>query len=370
MRARWFGVAVAALFFGSIVRGAAAPAGYADYRRTVFVAGRDSTSLVAIDIDTNVVTDRLDLGLVPRDMQISQSGGWLVASDRQNARLVILNLAESSVRSVALSLVPTRLRISADGAIVAALDDAHGGIAVIDLGLGRETARIEGPAAIRDAIFSTDGKSLFVAADTVDGIAVYDLASAGRTTVIAAPPAIALIRAPNGRDGFALTAGPGRSILQIDLRSRVLLAQLPAPNATALFPTRSGSHLMVLDSRGGALSIVPAQPLERSVALAAVPGISAAYGAWFDTVAFVPDRAQRKLLVYDLDRRNQGAAIALLGSPGTGVVTPDGDRLYLPIEDTSEVVVIDAQQRRAIASIAVGGIPVQAVIAGGYGLCH
>jgi hypothetical protein len=33
-------------------------------------------------------------------------------------------------------------------------------------------------------------------------------------------------------------------------------------------------------------------------------------------------------------------------------------------------LVIDAQQRRAIASIAVGGIPVQAVIAGGYGLCH
>jgi DNA-binding beta-propeller fold protein YncE len=58
--------------------------GYGDYRRTVFVSGKDSSSLVAIDIDENAVTDRIDLGMVPRDMQVSQSGGRLVVSDGQS----------------------------------------------------------------------------------------------------------------------------------------------------------------------------------------------------------------------------------------------------------------------------------------------
>jgi YVTN family beta-propeller protein len=243
-------------------------------------------------------------------------------------------------------------------------------VALVDLDGGRETGKFDGPPAIRDAIFAADGKSLFVAADTLEGVAVYNTVTASLMTTISAPKVVALVRAPNGREGYALSAGPDRLILHLNLNAATLLGSQPAPNAEALFPTRTGSHLLLPDPAGGTVSIVPAQPLGRGLTLAAAPGVSLAYGAWFDMVAFIPNRARRELLLYDLDSRKAAGAIALAGTPGIGTVTPDGDKLFLPIEDSGEVVVIDANLRRRVASIAVGGIPVQAVIAGGYGLCH
>jgi YVTN family beta-propeller protein len=230
--------------------------------------------------------------------------------------------------------------------------------------------QFDGPAGIRSAIFAADGESLFVAADTVDGVAVYDIRSVRLATTIKGPKVKTLVRSPNGREGYALSAGSERSILHLNLKTFSLLGSQPAPDAEALFPTRTGSHLLLPDPASGTVSIVPAQPLGRGLTLAATLGVTLAYGAWFDMVAFVPNRRQRELLLYDLDRRKAAGAIALGGTPGIGTVTPDGDRLYLPIEDSGEVAVIDANLRRRIASITVGGTPVQAIIAGGYGICH
>ncbi|HEY0328832.1 MAG TPA: hypothetical protein VGC77_06990 [Rhodopseudomonas sp.] len=361
---------VAAALLWLIGTAALAADSLTDYRRTLFVSGRDSTALIAIDIDADAVSGRLELGLLPREIQVSQTGGWMAVIDRQQPRVVVVDLSQRGVRSLPLPLIPTRLRISPDGGIVAAIDDRSGAIVLIDPAQARETARLEGPAAIRDAMFSTDGKALLVAADSIDGIAVYDVATAALATIIAGDPVRALIGAPNGREAYALTAPPQRTILHIDLRSRTLLGRLRAANAGALYPSRSGNHLMLLDPDAGLLSLVPAQPLAQGVALPGAVGASEVYGAWFDTVAFVASRAQPKLLVYDLERRQPGAAILLSGAPGAGVVAPDGEKLYLPIAERHEVAVIDANLRRSIGAVAVEFAPLQAVIAGGYGLCH
>jgi YVTN family beta-propeller protein len=145
---------------------------------------------------------------------------------------------------------------------------------------------------------------------------------------------------------------------------------LPLPEAAVLYATGTGIQLLAIDQAGGTLSILPAEPLRPGVTLPTATGSAIGYSAWFDTVAFVPDGAARKLLIFDLERRKPAGSIALDGAPRTGVVTPDGDKLYLPIEDKGTVSVIDTHLRRRIASIVVGDHPIQAIIAGGYGLCH
>ncbi|MFT3937720.1 YncE family protein [Rhodopseudomonas sp.] len=110
---------------------AAAPARaetYRDYRRTIFVARRGVTALDAIDVDSDTVTGTLELGLEPRELQISQRGGRLAAIDLSSPRLVSVDLATQSRRDVPLPFIPSRLRISPDGQRLAALDDARGTI--------------------------------------------------------------------------------------------------------------------------------------------------------------------------------------------------------------------------------------------------
>ncbi|MFT0876307.1 hypothetical protein VRZ08_07065 [Rhodopseudomonas sp. G2_2311] len=342
---------------------------YRDYRRTIFVARRGIAALEAIDVDSDTVTGTLELGLEPRELQISQRGGRLAAIDLRSPRLVSVDLAAQSRRDVPLPFIPSRLRISPDGQRLAAFDDARGTIVLLDSTDGRERSRIDGPREIREAIFSGDSSSLLVAAASVGGLSTYDIAAAQPVPPVEGPPLHALLRAPNGREGFALTAETPRRVLHLDLRSRQVLASVPTSDHPVLFATGTGIQLLAIDQHAGTLSILPSEPLQPGgVTLPAAA--STAYAAWFDTVAFVPAPAARKLLIFDLERRKAAGSIALEGVPGTGVVTPDGDKLYLPIEDQGTVAVIDTHLRQRTASISIGAAPVQAIIAGGYGLCH
>jgi YVTN family beta-propeller protein len=118
------------------------------------------------------------------------------------------------------------------------------------------------------------------------------------------------------------------------------------------------------------MTIASVEPLQPGPLLAAAAGVSTAYSAWFDTVAFVPSAPAHKVFVYDLEAGRNDGVIALAGRPGFGSTSPVGDKFYLPVEDSGEVVVIDTRDRRQTGTISVGGAPVRAVIAAGYGICH
>lgn len=347
--------------------GAAAAEGLGDVQRIVFVAGKNETAVAAIAIDTDKIVGRLDLGLVPHRMQVSESLAKLVAADGRAGGVAVAELAAGKVQFLPLAFSPDRLLVSPDGLTLMAANDNSGAIALIDLLTVKEKGRIAGPANIRDVMFTGDATSLFIAADSVRGVAIYDVAAARQVSVIEGAPAIALARSPNGREGFALSDG---TILHFDLKTRTILGNAPGQGAAALFPTGTGRYLMLPGSTARTLTIAPTQPLASTRPLKAAAGVSAAYSAWFDTVAFVLSGPARTVLVYDLERLEPAGALALSGTPGPGVVTPDGGKLYLPVEESGEVVAIDARFRRRAASIPVGFSPVLAVMAGGYGICH
>ncbi len=333
------------------------------------MARRGSTALTAIDITTDTPSGTLELGLEPRALQISQRGGKLAAIDLRSPAVVVAELAERSSRKIALAWVPSRLRISPDGRRFAVFDDARGTILLFG-GDGREATRIDGPPDIREAIFSGDGATLLVVAGDQQGVAAYDAGDGRPAQAIAGPRLATLLRAPNGREGFALAADAPRDILHLDLQRRAVITTLPLAGAAELFATGTGVQLLALDHAGEGLSILPAEPLRGGVTLPVPSGASIVYAAWFDTVAFVPDRRSRRLLIFDLERRKAAGTIALGGRPGPGVVTPNGDKLYLPLENTGTVAVIDTHLRQRATSIEIGRAPTQAIIAGGYGLCH
>jgi DNA-binding beta-propeller fold protein YncE len=341
-----------------------------DSRRTLIVTARDSTSVALIAFDENRLLGHLDLGIVPFELRMSDGGVLLAAADRRSRRLAFAEVAARTVRHAELPCRPTRLVVSPDGATLAAIDEDSGEIAIIAFRSGRITLCFQGPAHIRAAIFSTDAALLFVGADTFQGVAVLDLADGRLAATIAGPPVVDLVRSPNGREGFAIATDPEHSILHLDLKSRAVLGRLTGRPAAGVFTTGFGSYLLLPDPDAGTVTIASVKPLQPGPLLAAAAGVSTAYSAWFDTVALVPSGPAHKVFLFDLEAGRNDGAIALDGRPGAGTVSPEGDRFYLPVEDSAEVVVIDTRDRRQVGSISVGAAPVRAVLAGGYGICH
>jgi DNA-binding beta-propeller fold protein YncE len=360
------GVAAATSF--GVLRPAVTPA--IDSRRTLIVTARDSTSVALVAFDENRLLGHLDLGIVPLELRVSDGGVLVAAADRHSCRLALAEVAARTVRHVELPCRAARLLVSPDGATLAAIDEDSGQIAIIDFRSARITLSFQGPTHIRAAIFSTDAALLFVGADTFQGVATFDLASGRLAATIGGPPVTDLVRSPNGREGFAIAADREHSVLHLDLKSRGVLGRLTGRPAAGVFTTGFGSYLLLPDPDAGTMTIASVQPLKPGPLLPAAAGVSAAYSAWFDTVAFVPSGPAHQVFVYDLEAGRNDGAIALAGRPGFGTVSPEGDKFYLPVEDSAEVVVIDTRDRRQVGSISPGLAPVRAVIAGGYGICH
>jgi hypothetical protein len=135
-----------------------------------------------------------------------------------------------------------------------------------------------------------------------------------------------------------------------------------------MVPTGLGKWLLAADAGEGKLRVVRSSPFRAAGTLDADPKISALYSAWFDTVAIAS--SFRKAVIYDLDSMTKVRDIPLEDAPGPGSVTPDGKKLFLPLEDAGKVAVIDAQARSLTNMISVGPRPIAAVMAGGYGVCH
>jgi len=346
------------------------PGGRIEAGRTVVVTARGSTSVALIAFDEDRLLGHLDLGIVPRELQVSKGGVLIAAADGHSRRLAFAEVAARTVRHTDLPIRPTRLVVSPDGATLAAIDEDSGDIAIIDFVSGRMTVGFLGPARLRAALFSTDAAVLFVAADTVQGVAALDVARGQRTATIDGPPVLDLVRSPNGREGFAIARDSEHSILHLDLKSPAILGRLTGCPAAGVFTTGFGRYLVLPDPDAGTVTIASVQPLQPGPLLAAAAGVSTAYSAWFDSVALVPSVPERKVLLYDLEAGCNAGAIALAGRPGLGTVTPEGDKFYLPVCDAGTVVVIDTRFRRKVGTISLGGAPVRAVLAGGYGICH
>jgi YVTN family beta-propeller protein len=125
---------------------------------------------------------------------------------------------------------------------------------------------------------------------------------------------------------------------------------------------------LIADNQSATLTIMHGD--DAPTALPAATGVSAIYTAWFDSLALVPSSTSNAVLLYDLDTRRPAGIISLASAPGKGAVTPDGRKLYLPLPHAGQVAVIDARQRKLIASIPISVSPATVLLAGSYGVCH
>jgi DNA-binding beta-propeller fold protein YncE len=356
---------------------AGAPAGAnedtVDPTRAVFVSLRDQPAVAVIDPDTERLAGRIETGLVPRQIELASSIGKLLVIDGESRQVNIVDLNVGTIRTVTLDLVPDRLTVTPDGLTAALADSGAGRVLLLDLLRRRILGSVSDLPPLHDMVFSADSASLYLAGQRQGAIDVVTVATGRQATPIATGlprGSLALRRAPNGRRLFVRPDGGG-GVGVLDLERPGALDPIPTgPAPTAAFPSATGAYLLVADNQLGTLTIIHDGDVRNAAVLKAAADIDAIYTAWFDTLALVPAAAARTVLLYDLEAMRPAESIALAAAAGRGAVTPDGQKLYLPLAEAGEVAVINARQRRLTASVAVPGHPASVVLAGSYGVCH
>jgi YVTN family beta-propeller protein len=332
-----------------------------DFNRYVFVPSLQSSKVSVIDSKTDTVAATLDVGVIPGQVVVSEAEAKLVASDVVGKKLAIVDLlTRKRLAALPLEITPDHMQLSPDGYLLAVGDIAAGKVAIVSLHQGRTLSIIGGLAQPYNLTFSSDASLIYVANKTARhvsvissslGKVVYEIpVTDGRSGETGFQGVTNVTRTPNGRFGFAtVDGGDFVNILNMDTHKSVSILQLDKKPWRA-YGTADGRMMLVPNNGSRTVSVIDTSALKIVATLPGAADVVAVNTGWFDSVAFVVSRSERKAVILDLMRWKVVGDIALPGEPDAGVVTPDGRKLYVAL-NSGKVAVIDTRERRLTAVI-------------------
>lgn len=369
------GAALVALIAWLVVPPAEEPVDLADYDRYVYVPDRAAPRVAVIDGWKEILATELALPGIPGPVLVSEDADMLVASLPTERALAFVGLRDQKVPPVLnLGFATDALVVNHRGAELVAVDGAGGRAALVSLDTGSEIRRLEGLEPPLSATFSADGRRLFLT--TGEGtVRLLDLpAGTDAGKVKAAGPGggvSALTRTPDGNMGFVSDADAG-SVSVLDLAGRRVMKTLPAGNgASRAYGTASGKYMLVPNQGDDTVSLISMTELDVVATLPGSRDMVSVNTGWFETLAVVLGREKAEAVLLDLDERKEIATLKLPGKPGPGVVTPDGAKLFVALDDTGQVAAIDLKTR-SVSKILddIGRKPFGAVMGRSNNYCH
>ena len=332
-----------------------------DFSRYVFVPSRQSTIVSVIDGKTDKVVAALDVGAIPGQIAVSEAEAKLVASDVGRKTLVIIDLVtQKRSAELPLEITPNFMQLSPDGYLVAVGDVAGGKVAIVSLHQGRTLSIIDGLAQPYNLTFSSDASLIYVANMTARHVSVISSSLGAVVYEIPVTDGLSgesgfqgvtnVTRTPNGRFGFAtINGGDFLNVLDLDNRKTGKVLRL-GQNPWRAYGTADGRMMLVPNNGARTVSVIDTSSFEVAATLRGASDVTAINTGWFDSVAFVMSRAERKAVVLDLMNMEAVGDIALPDEPDPGVVTPDGRKLYVALK-SGKVAVIDTRARKLVAVI-------------------
>jgi len=231
----------------------------------------------------------------------------------------------------------------------------------------------------RNLTFSLDGSQLYIVDGKAMELIVIDivqesigervrLENQGQAGISSAS---SLTRTPDGRYGFVSFHGLD-SVIILDLRTLKPVRRLQVGRGPLRPYGTSDGRLMLIPNDGDrSVSVIDTTTLEVVATLPGAQDVTAINTGWFESLAFVMSRSQKRVIVLDLMKFNKVGEIDLPGSPGAGVVNSTGQKLYVSLGDTNQAAVIDTQTHKVLTLINdMGHQPWGATIARSNNYCH
>lgn len=333
-----------------------------DFSRYVFVPSRTSATVAVIDSKTDRLIADLDVGVIPGQIVVSEAEAKLVAADVAGKALKIVDLTtRKRLPDLRLAVTPDHMQLSPDGYLVAIGDIAAGKVAIVSLHQGRMLSIIEGLAQPYNLSFSADAALIYVAnmaarhisvISSSQGRVIYDVpvTDKGISGNSGFQGVTNVTRTPSGRYGFATVKG-GNFLNIVNLDNGKIAKVLPlGEDPWRAYGTADGRMMLVPNNGARTVSVIDTSSLEVVATLPGAGDVTSVNTGWFDSVAFVTSRSERKAIVINLMTMKAVGEIALPGEPDPGVVTPDGRKLYVALK-SGKVAVIDTRAQKLVAVI-------------------
>ena len=337
----------------------ALPAQAAGIDGLVFVPSKQTAEVAVIDTRSDTVVRRLATGSAPLHAAVSTGLRLLVTTSWRGNTVNLIDVDGAlPTERIALDLRPDGIELDPAGRTLAVSSLETDSVALVDLAARRQTASIAGFATPHHLAFSANGRRLFVGNLGANRVTEVDVATGTVARQIELAPADAdlggvtnLTVLPDGQRALA-AFGSGSELALIDLVEggagpRVLVGELP----WRAFATMDGSRLLVPNNGEGTVSVLDGASLTEIARVPAGADITGVNTAWFESVAFVLSRGDRKATAIELERGRSLGEITLPGAPEAAVTTADGTRLYVALGDVGSVAVIDVPQRRLLKVI-------------------
>lgn len=362
-----------------------------DFDRYVFVPSRGAPEVTVIDSKTDKVVATIGLKAAPGQIVVSKAVGALVASDPRTRTLSMVDLETRKIDTVIpLDITPDHLQISPDGYLIAVGDVAHGSVAVVSLYKRHSLFRIDGFSQPYNLTFNIDGSMIYVAELGADRVGVIDVSLqkviekiATASTVPSTGVSLSSMRSkdargitnvtrtPNNRFGFVTFKDSDRlAILNLD--DSKLVKTLPlGKQPWRAYATADGRYMLVPNNGDKTVTVIETGSLDVAATLPGAADVTAIDTGWFESVAYVISRGENKAVVLDLMNLTKAGEIPLPHGPGSGVVTPDGTKLYVALSESNQVAVIDTRLRKLIKMIDhVGEQPWGVTMGHSNNYCH
>lgn len=356
-----------------------------DGGRFVFVPSRAVPEVTVIDTKSDQVVARIAVNGVPNQVLASDAAGALAVSFAGKSKLEVIPLSGPGNRAeVDLTMTPESMVLSPDGYLVAAADGTRGTVAVASLQNRRRLFHLAGFEDPRNLTFSLDGSQLYI----VDGKAMelvvidvvqesivervsLDIGAAGNQKQAGISGASSLTRTPDGRYGFVSFHGLD-SVIILDLRTLKPVRRLRVGRAPLRpYGTADGRLMLIPNDGDRSVSVIDTTTLEVVATLPGAQDVTAINTGWFESLAFVMSRSEKRVIVLDLMKFNKAGEIDLPGAPGAGVVNSTGQKLYVSLGDTDQAAVIDTQTHKLLTLVnGMGRQPWGALMARSNNYCH
>lgn len=332
--------------------------------------------MTLVDLATDRVAGQVSFPEVPDAFAVSSGLGRIYGANRAARKLYVFNLATRAVEhEIDLPIEPRTTLLSPDGYTLA-IADGESRLALVDLAEARVRGLVEGLEQPGDLAFSNDSFHLFVPNDAAGRIEVIDTMSAIRLDPITlsfgeANGLSAVTRTPNGLYGLVVEQATGRlSVINFRNWEEMRMIEVGA-QATRPYGTADGQFMMIANDDAATLTVISTAYFDTEAVIPAPKGVTSITTGFFETLAFITSESEMKSLVVDLETMEPVGEILYGGTPGPALVDPDGKRMYVPVAETGELVVVDVYNKEIISRVkGMDGVPTRIALAATNNYCH
>lgn len=363
-----------------------------DPKSVVFVTNRDSSDVTVIDMNTDVILDRIACGdwSNPHMAVATLDGKYLLVTGTNANFVAIIDLKTRELTKVRLGLMPEHFDITPDGKYAYIGNMAAGCVSVVDIEARKEVSRISGFFEPHGIVCLPNNSKVYVSNMGAHEVAVIDVEKqlvasrleVGSAYVMArvdmdskmaeivgiANPTLTI----DGRYAYAAD-GDSNQVAVIDTIDDSIVATIPVgDDPWRAYASPDGTKMLVPNNGDETISVIDTTT---NKVIATFPGGADMTGVNFvngGKKAYVISRGDNAVYIYDMEKMKELKKIKLGLNVGleTASTTPDGKKVYLAASRRNSVFVFDADTDDYKEITNVGLSPWAVTIIGAANYCH